>query len=56
MRHLLVLLGITGSMCAMTGPSYAQAPSDPLFSLKRLSVGAGIERENLLAYASEEQA
>ena len=45
-------------MLTLAVPALAQtAPgSDPLFSMKRLSVGAGVERENLLSYASEDLA
>lgn len=38
-------------------PAFAQEPvNDPLFSLKRLSAAAGVEREVLRSYADEAEA
>jgi hypothetical protein len=58
MKSLLAWTMTYSSILAfsLADPAMAQTASDPLLSLKRLSVGAGIERENLLAYANEEQA
>lgn len=57
MKSLLILLGITWSLSTAAGPSFAQtaAPSDPLFSMKRLSLAAGVDKEVLLSLATDQE-
>ena len=59
MKRLLIITGaVIWSLSGITGPSWAQvAPpaSDPLLSMKRLSIAAGIESELMRDYASGEQ-
>jgi hypothetical protein len=58
MSRKLAWTMIYGSILALTltAPALAQAPaSDPLFSLKRLSVAAGIEKEVLRDYATDQE-
>jgi hypothetical protein len=47
----LALLLISATVFAQTPPG-----SDPLFSMKRLSLGAGVERETLRQYQTEDLA
>lgn len=53
MKRLLILLGITWTISAATGPAYAQAVNDPIISMKRLSISAGVEREVLRGYEND---
>jgi len=53
-RLVAVLVAILAFTLAK--PLFAQTTSDPIFSMKRLSVAAGVERENLLTYANEDLA
>jgi hypothetical protein len=54
MKKILMVL----ILLALAVPALAQTPpgSDPLFSMKRLSLGAGVERETLRQYQTEDLA
>lgn len=52
MKRLMITLGLMFAISAPAGPSYAQTPApapvnDPILSLRRLSIAAGLEREVL---------
>jgi len=56
MKRLIAVL-ITILAFTLAKPLLAQtAPGDPFFSMKRVSVGFGVEREVLNTYATEDEA
>jgi hypothetical protein len=56
MKRLIAVLGFTILTLAFAKPLLAQEPaSDPLFSMKRTSLAAGVDKEVLLSLATDQQ-